>query len=99
MGVDREAGAALSALRLGHLWRGRIDPDADPRDGIPHLATQVPGDCHVHVCMGGMDTDQVDDLILGCLTPLGDQGANIAKTSAIAAGLPEFLARRLLTGW
>lgn len=39
-----------------------------------------------------LDTDQVDDLILGCLTPLGDQGANIAKTSAIAAGLPDTVA-------
>ena len=38
-----------------------------------------------------LDTDQVDDLILGCLTPLGDQGANIAKTAAIAAG-PRFVA-------
>ena len=39
-----------------------------------------------------LDTNQVDDLILGCLTPLGDQGANIAKTSAIAAGLPDTVA-------
>ena len=39
-----------------------------------------------------LDTDQVDDLILGCLTPLGDQGANIAKTAAIAAGLPDTVA-------
>ncbi len=39
-----------------------------------------------------LDTDQVDDLILGCLTPLGDQGADIAKTAAIAAGLPDTVA-------
>ena len=39
-----------------------------------------------------LDTNQIDDLILGCLTPLGDQGANIAKTSAIAAGLPDTVA-------
>jgi acetyl-CoA C-acetyltransferase len=39
-----------------------------------------------------LDIDQVDDLILGCLTPLGDQGANIAKTAAIAAGLPDTVA-------
>ncbi|MFZ8909037.1 MAG: acetyl-CoA C-acetyltransferase [Candidatus Nanopelagicales bacterium] len=39
-----------------------------------------------------LDTNQVDDLILGCLTPLGDQGANIAKTAAIAAGLPDTVA-------
>jgi acetyl-CoA C-acetyltransferase len=40
----------------------------------------------------GLDPNQIDDLILGCLTPLGDQGANIAKTSAIAAGLPDTVA-------
>ncbi|MFZ9987896.1 MAG: acetyl-CoA C-acetyltransferase [Candidatus Nanopelagicales bacterium] len=39
-----------------------------------------------------LDTNEVDDLILGCLTPLGDQGANIAKTAAIAAGLPDTVA-------
>lgn len=33
-----------------------------------------------------LDTSQVDDVILGCVTPVGDQGANIAKTAAIYAG-------------
>ncbi|WP_180092521.1 MULTISPECIES: acetyl-CoA C-acetyltransferase [unclassified Acinetobacter] len=32
------------------------------------------------------DTAAVDDIILGCVTPIGDQGADIAKTAAIAAG-------------
>ena len=40
----------------------------------------------------GLDPNQIDDLILGCLTPLGDQGANIAKTAAIASGLPDTVA-------
>ncbi len=40
----------------------------------------------------GLDPNQIDDLILGCLTPLGDQGANIAKTVAIASGLPDTVA-------
>ncbi|QDK98744.1 acetyl-CoA C-acetyltransferase [Acinetobacter tandoii] len=33
-----------------------------------------------------LDTAKVDDIVLGCVTPIGDQGADIAKTSAIAAG-------------
>ncbi|CAD9196933.1 acetyl-CoA C-acetyltransferase [Acinetobacter bohemicus] len=33
-----------------------------------------------------LDTSKVDDIVLGCVTPIGDQGANIAKTAAIAAG-------------
>jgi acetyl-CoA C-acetyltransferase len=35
------------------------------------------------------DPSRVDDLVLGCVTPIGDQGADIAKTSALKAGLPE----------
>jgi acetyl-CoA C-acetyltransferase len=32
-----------------------------------------------------LDTSQVDDVVLGCVTPLGDQGADIARTAAIYA--------------
>ncbi|MDY6457763.1 acetyl-CoA C-acetyltransferase [Acinetobacter faecalis] len=33
-----------------------------------------------------LDTSKVDDIVLGCVTPIGDQGADIAKIAAIAAG-------------
>lgn len=33
----------------------------------------------------GLDTSQVDDIVLGCVTPVGDQGADIAKTAAMVA--------------
>ena len=33
-----------------------------------------------------LDTAKVDDIVLGCVTPIADQGADIAKTAAIAAG-------------
>ena len=32
------------------------------------------------------DTARVDDVVMGCVTPIGDQGACIAKTAALAAG-------------
>lgn len=32
-----------------------------------------------------LDTSQVDDVVLGCVTPIGDQGADIAKTVVQAA--------------
>ena len=32
------------------------------------------------------DTQAVDDISIGCVTPVGDQGADIAKTAALAAG-------------
>lgn len=33
-----------------------------------------------------LDTQFVDDIVMGCVTAVGDQGADIAKTAAIAAG-------------
>ncbi len=39
-----------------------------------------------------LDPAQVDDVVLGCVTPVGDQGADIAKTAAIKAGLPDTVA-------
>ena len=33
-----------------------------------------------------LDTGLIDDVVLGCVTPVGDQGACIAKTAALAAG-------------
>ena len=36
-----------------------------------------------------LDTSKVEDVVLGCVTPIGDQGAVIAKTAALAAGWDE----------
>jgi len=35
------------------------------------------------------DPSRVDDVVLGCVSPIGDQGGDIAKTAAIKAGLPD----------
>ncbi|HET7051188.1 MAG TPA: acetyl-CoA C-acetyltransferase [Solirubrobacteraceae bacterium] len=39
-----------------------------------------------------LDPNRVDDVVLGCVSPVGDQGADIAKTAAIKAGLPPTVA-------
>ncbi len=39
-----------------------------------------------------LDTSQVDDIVMGCVTPIGDQGADIAKTAALAADWNECVA-------
>jgi acetyl-CoA C-acetyltransferase len=39
-----------------------------------------------------LDLDRVDDVVLGVVSPLGEQGGDIAKTAAIAAGYPETVA-------
>ena len=36
-----------------------------------------------------LDPGYVDDLVLGVVTPVGDQGGDIAKAAALAAGLPD----------
>jgi acetyl-CoA C-acetyltransferase len=36
-----------------------------------------------------LDTNRIDDVVLGVVSPVGDQGGDIAKTAALAAGLPE----------
>ena len=40
----------------------------------------------------GLDPALVDDVVLGVVSPLGDQGSDIAKTAAVAAGLPDTVA-------
>ena len=39
-----------------------------------------------------LDTAQVDDIVMGCVTAVGDQGADIAKTAALAADWDEVVA-------
>ncbi|WP_028661559.1 acetyl-CoA C-acetyltransferase [Saccharomonospora saliphila] len=39
-----------------------------------------------------MDPALIDDIILGVVSPVGDQGADIARAAAIASGLPETVA-------
>lgn len=35
------------------------------------------------------DADVIDDIILGCVTQVGEQGGNIAKVAALYSGLPD----------
>ncbi|MEV4411432.1 acetyl-CoA C-acetyltransferase [Catellatospora sp. NPDC049609] len=37
----------------------------------------------------GLDPAAIDDIVLGSVMPVGDQGGNIAKAAALAAGLPD----------
>ncbi len=40
------------------------------------------------VAQTGVDPADVDDVILGCVTPIGEQGANIARLTALNARFP-----------
>ncbi|MFC9247873.1 acetyl-CoA C-acetyltransferase [Streptomyces sp. NPDC057136] len=39
-----------------------------------------------------LDPAAIDDIVLGVVSPLGDQGSDIARVAAIAAGLPDSVA-------
>ncbi len=39
-----------------------------------------------------LDTSQVDDVVLGCVTPVGEQGADIARTAVLYSGWDERVA-------
>lgn len=39
-----------------------------------------------------LDTSLIDDVIMGCVTPIGEQGADIARTAVLEAGYAESVA-------
>ncbi|MFZ5669603.1 MAG: acetyl-CoA C-acetyltransferase [Pseudomonadota bacterium] len=65
------------------------------KDGSLHeitalsLATQVLENLRDR---NGLDTGKVDDVILGCVSPVGEQGADIARTAVLAADYAESVA-------
>ena len=40
------------------------------------------------VDQAGIDAEIIDDVVWGCVTPIGDQGANLARLSVLIAGFP-----------
>lgn len=40
----------------------------------------------------GVDPNLIDDLVLGVVSPVGEQGGDIARTAALVAGLPDTVA-------
>jgi acetyl-CoA acyltransferase len=39
-------------------------------------------------CQAGVDPGRVEDVVWGCVTPVGDQGANLARLAVLKAGFP-----------
>ena len=67
--------------------RGRGRPDGSLHSITPiQLAAQTLGALRDRT---SLDTAQVDDVILGCVTPVGEQGADIARIAALVAGYAE----------
>ncbi len=80
---DNEA-VIVSAVRtpVGRAFKGSLR-DARPDDlaglAIKAAVERVPG----------LDKSQIEDVILGCANPEGEQGYNVARNAALLAGLPD----------
>ncbi len=67
--------------------RGRGRPD-----GSLHTITPTELAAQTLACLrdrNGLDTRLVDDITFGCVTPVGEQGADIARVAALVAGYDE----------
>ena len=65
--------------------RGKIGGALNPITPI-NLATQVLAGLRDR---NGLDTSILDDVIFGCVAPVGEQGANVARVAAMNAGYAE----------
>jgi acetyl-CoA acyltransferase len=74
--------AAAVRSAVGRAHKGALAltrPDDLAGQVIRHLLSKVPQ----------LDPKEVDDLVLGCAMPEGEQGLNIARVVGLLAGLPE----------
>jgi acetyl-CoA acyltransferase len=70
---------AAARTPVGRFRGGLADVRAD------HLGAHLIKDL---IGRAGLTSDQVDDVIFGCVTQVGEQSANIARTSILSAGWP-----------
>jgi acetyl-CoA acyltransferase len=73
----------VSAIRtpVGRAYKGALRstrPDDLAALAIKEALARVPG----------LDPKEIDDVILGCAMPEGEQGMNVARIAALRAGLP-----------
>ncbi len=67
--------------------RGKGKPDGALHEVTPvNLVVQVLNGLRDRT---GLDTSRVDDVILGCVMPVGEQGANVARVGVMEAGWHE----------
>jgi acetyl-CoA acyltransferase len=72
--------AVRTPIGIGKLEKGALASIA-PVDLAAHVLKEV-------VKRAGVEPQQIEDVIMGCVTPIGDQGANIARLAVLQAGFP-----------
>ncbi len=68
--------------------RGKSDGSLHEIQPVDLLATVLKAIKERH----DLDTSYIDDVIMGCVSPIGEQGADIARTAVLAAGYAQSVA-------
>jgi len=73
---------AATRTPVGKAPRGAFR-NVHPADMLAHVLSNVVAQSP------GIDTSRIDDIIIGCAMPEGEQGMNVARIGALLAGLPQ----------
>ncbi len=73
---------AATRTPVGKAPRGALR-NAHPAEMLAHVLKSVVAQAP------GIDTRRIEDIIIGCAMPEGEQGMNVARIGALLAGLPD----------
>ncbi len=76
-------GAVRTPVGVGKPVKGVLS-DVHPVDLSAHVLKAL-------IERSGIDPSQIDDVIWGCVSQVGEQSANVGRNAVLAAGLPEDL--------
>lgn len=71
----------VAAVRTPIGKRGKTLSHTRPDEMVAQVLQEV-------VRRGGIDPAEIDDVIMGCCTPIGEQGVNVGRLAVLIAGFP-----------
>jgi acetyl-CoA acyltransferase len=80
---------AATRTPVGKAPRGAFR-NAHPADLLAHVLKSIVAQAP------GIDVKRIDDIIIGCAMPEGEQGMNVARIGALLAGLPDSIAAQTI---
>src|SRR4249919_3007167 len=80
---------AATRTPVGKAPRGAFR-NTHPADLLAHVLKAVTAQAP------GIDPKRIDDVIIGCAMPEGEQGMNVARIGALLAGLPDSIAAQTI---
>ncbi|GGA75063.1 acetyl-CoA acetyltransferase [Arenimonas soli] len=80
---------ATTRTPVGKAPRG-VFRNTRPDEMLAHVLKAVVEQCP------GIDTSRIDDAIIGCAMPEGEQGMNVARIGVLLAGLPDVVAAQTI---